>query len=308
MKSLHSGVPSATPYRGGLRTTAALAALYVCWGSTFLANRLALDGIGPYLVNAVRFLCAGIPFYGWLRLRGEPPMPFSGWIWSVPIAFFLFVGGAGLLVVAQQQVTSALAATILALIPLLTVLITALWERLVPRKNEVIGIVVGFAGVVLLRLDGDIQGNLFGVLLVLAAAFTWACGSVLSRRASVLHRPLGSAVQMITGGAIVLVLGLARGERILWPLPLSALVGELFLITMGSIVGFTLYLHLLRTTRPAVATSYAFTNPLVASLLGWAVLGERVSVVNIAAMAVVMIGVALVLAPGWAAEIRAARR
>lgn len=294
--------------RGGLWTALALVTLYFCWGSTFLANRLALDGIGPYLVNAVRFLGAGFPLYGWLRLRGEPPMALTGWLWAVPIALFLFVGGAGLLVIAQQWITSALAATILALIPLWTVLIASIWERARPKGLEMAGIAVGFGGVVLLHLDSSVGGNVLGVAVVLLAGFTWAFGSVLSRRATVLHRPLGSAVQMITGGFIVLVLGLLRGEPILWPLPLTALAGELFLITMGSIVGFSVYLYLLQVTRPAVATSYAFTNPLVASLLGWAVLGEPVSLVNVIAMAVIMVGVALVLSPAWLAEIRQRRK
>ncbi len=307
MSSTPSGSPEAISRRGFL-TALALVTLYLCWGSTFLANSLALEGFGPYLVNAVRFIVAGSLLYIWLRLRGESPMPLAAWLWTLPIALLLFVGGSGLLVVAQQRVSSALAATLLALIPLWTVVIVALSERLMPRRNELAGIAVGFCGVVFLRLDGAFQGNLLGIALVFLAGLTWALGSVLSRRLPILHRPLGSAIQMITGGFVVLAVGLFRGESVVWPLPARALMGEVFLVTAGSLVGFCIYLFLLRSTRPAVATSYAFTNPLVASLLGWLVLGEAVSAVNVVAMAVIMVGVALVLAPGWIAEIRATAR
>lgn len=276
-----------------IRIILSVAVLCVCWGSTFIANRFSLECFPPYMLNAVRFLIAGSLLYGWLRFRGAPPMDLKGWGWSFAVAVFLFIGGAGLLSVGQQWVASGLSATLIATVPLWTVLFAAFLERL-PTKKEWAGLMVGFAGVALLNLNRGLHGELLGVLLVLGAAATWAVGSIMNRRLPFLNGLMGAATQMIAGGVLVLLLALLRGERIVFPLTRGAILGELQLIVMGSIVGFSVFVYLLAHTRPSVATSYAFINPVIAAFLGWWLAGEYVPPVNIAAMVIILAGVGLV--------------
>lgn len=276
-----------------IRIILCVAILCVCWGSTFIANQFCLESFPPYMLNAVRFLIAGSLLYGWLRFRGEPAMGLKDWGWTFAVAVFLFIGGAGLLCVGQQWVASGLSATLIATVPLWTVLFASFLERL-PTRREWAGLTVGFAGVALLNLDRGFHGEILGALLVLGAAATWAVGSMMNRRLSSLKGLRGAATQMIAGGVLVLILALLRGERIIFPLTRGAILGELQLIVMGGLVGFSVFVYLLAHTSPSVATSYAFINPVIAAFLGWWLAGESVSPVNIAAMVVILAGVGLV--------------
>ncbi len=278
-----------------LKTWAALVTLYLCWGSIFLANRLALEGFPPFLANAVRFFVAGVILYAWLRFRGEPPMTAREWGQAFWVGILLFICGSGFTTVGQLTVSSAMTATVVSTVPLWAVLASSLLERTMPGRTELLGMAVGVAGVVFLHLDQGLRGNLTGSLFLLAAAATWGIGSSFNRALPAFHRPLGSAVQMIVGGVQVFAVGMFLGERPVWPLPPAAILGALHLVTLGSIVGFSVYLYLLRTTRASVATSYAFTNPVIASFLGWWLLGEAVTLHHLAAMGVILVGVALVL-------------
>lgn len=276
-----------------IRIVLSVAVLCICWGSTFIANKFCLESFPPYMLNAVRFLIAGSLLYGWLRFRGEPATDLKGWGWSFAVAVFLFIGGAGLLCVGQQWVASGLSATLIATVPLWTVLFAAFVERF-PTGREWAGLAVGFAGVALLNLDRGFHGEILGVLLVLGAAATWAVGSIMNRRLTSLKGLKGAATQMIAGGVLVLILALLRGERIVFPLTPGAILGEFQLIIMGGLVGFSVFVYLLAHTTPSVATSYAFINPVIAAFLGWWLAGETVSLVNILAMIVILAGVALV--------------
>ena len=276
-----------------LKILLSVAILCICWGSSFIAVRFCLDCFPPYTLNAVRFLIAGSLLYGWSRFRGEPPMDARGWVWSFVVAVFLFLGGAGFLCVGQQWIASGLSATLIATVPLWAVLFAAFVERK-PTGREVVGLLVGFAGVALLNLNRGLQGELLGVLTVLGAAATWAVGSIMNRRLPCVKGLRGAATQMIAGGVLVLPVALLRGERILFPLTTTVILGELHLIIMGGVVGFSVFVYLLSHTRPSVATSYAFINPVIAAFLGWWLAGETVSAVNIAAMIVILAGVALV--------------
>lgn len=276
-----------------IRIILSVVVLCICWGSTFIANKFCLESFPPYMLNAVRFLIAGNVLYGWLRFRGEPALKLKDWGWSFVVAVFLFIGGAGLLCVGQQWVASGLSATLIATVPLWTVLFAAFFERL-PTRREWAGLTIGFAGVALLNLDRGFHGEFRGALLVLGAAATWAVGSIMNRRLPSLKGLRGAAAQMIAGGVLVLILALLRGERIIFPITPGAILGELQLIIMGGLVGFTVFVYLLSHTTPSVATSYAFINPAIAAFLGWWLAGETVSAVNIAAMAVILVGVGLV--------------
>lgn len=275
------------------RTWAALFLLYAVWGSVFLANRFALESFPPFLLNAARFLTGGVVLYVILRVRGEPPMGPRAWAASFLVGALLFIGGASLLCVGQQWVASGLAATLIATVPLWTVVFAGIWERM-PTPLEWAGLVTGVAGVGLMNLEKGVSGNPLGAFVILCAAALWGLGSVLNRRLEVLQRPLGSATEMIAGGVLLLALGLATGERIEWPLTAKAGLGIFHLAIFASVLGFSLYRFLLQTTRPAFATSYALVNPVIAMALGILFAGESLSPVAGAATAVILLGVGLV--------------
>ena len=267
--------------------------LYVVWGSVFLANRFSLESFPPFMLNAVRFLSAGIFLYVLLRVKGEEGLDLRGWLESFVVGAMLFIGGAGLLCVGQQWVASGLSATLLATTPLWTVLFAGIWEKM-PTTTEWAGLGIGIAGVALLNLDRGISGNPLGAGIILVASIIWSLGSVLNNRFQGLGKPIASATEMIAGGLLLLILSLLVGERISWPLTARATMGMFHLVVFSSIIGFTLYRFMLRTVRPALATSYTLVNTITATVLGALFAGESVSLVSIAAMAVVLTGVFLV--------------
>jgi len=245
------------------------------------------------MLNAVRFLSAGIFLYVLLRVKGEEGLDLRGWLESFVVGAMLFIGGAGLLCVGQQWVASGLSATLLATTPLWTVLFAGIWEKM-PTTTEWAGLGIGIAGVALLNLDRGISGNPLGAGIILVASIIWSLGSVLNNRFQGLGKPIASATEMIAGGLLLLILSLLVGERISWPLTARATMGMFHLVVFSSIIGFTLYRFMLRTVRPALATSYTLVNPITATVLGALFAGESVSLVSIAAMAVVLTGVFLV--------------
>jgi len=267
--------------------------LYAVWGSVFLANRFSLESFPPFMLNAVRFLSAGIFLYVLLRVKGEEGLDLRGWLESFLVGAMLFIGGAGLLCVGQQWVASGLSATLLATTPLWTVLFAGIWEKM-PTAMEWVGLGIGIAGVALLNLDRGISGNPLGAGIILVASIIWSLGSVLNNRFQGLGKPIASATEMIAGGVLLLILSLAIGERVSWPLTARATMGMFHLVVFSSIIGFTLYRFMLRTVRPALATSYTLVNPITATVLGALFAGESVSLVSIAAMTVVLTGVFLV--------------
>jgi len=275
------------------RVFLAMAALYAVWGSVFLANKFSLESFPPFALNAVRFLSAGIVLYFYLRFRGEERMGLRGWLQSFLVGGLLFIGGAGLLCVGQQWVASGLSATLIATVPLWTVLFAGIWERF-PSPMEWAGLALGLAGVGFLNLEKGISGHPLGALIIIGAAVTWGLGSVINNRFKELGKPIASATEMIAGGILLLVVSLITGERITWPLTPRSILGMFHLVLFASIIGFTIYRFLLRTVRPAIATSYALANPVTATALGTIFAGESISVIALAAMAVILSGVALV--------------
>jgi drug/metabolite transporter (DMT)-like permease len=267
--------------------------LYAVWGSVFLANRFSLESFPPFMLNAVRFLSAGVFLYIFLRLKGDEGLGLRGWLDSFIVGAMLFIGGAGLLCVGQQWVASGLSATLLASTPLWTVLFAGIWEKM-PTPMEWVGLGIGIVGVALLNFDKGISGNAVGAVVILAASVIWSLGSVLNNRFKSLDKPIASATEMIAGGILLLGVSVLTGERISWPLTARASMGMFHLVVFSSIIGFTLYRFMLRTVRPALATSYTLINPITATVLGALFAGECVSLISVAAMAVVLSGVALV--------------
>ncbi|HUS13883.1 MAG TPA: drug/metabolite exporter YedA [Chloroflexia bacterium] len=282
-------VAGATPLRTGL----ALLTLYIIWGSTYFAIKVALEGFPPFLMAGARFLVAGVGMYAFLRLRGIPNPRRAEWRGAAIVGILLLATGNGGVVFAEQWIGSGLAALGVATVPVWAALFAGLWGQW-PSGREWAGIVLGLVGMVLLNLESDLRANPIGAVAVLAAAASWALGSVWSRRLSLPPGAMASSAEMLAGGGVLMLASLLTGEHIAavpGPRPLLAVA---YLVVFGSIVAFSAYGYLLRYTRPAVATSYAYANPLVAVLLGVTFAGEHISLSGILAMVVILAGVGLV--------------
>jgi drug/metabolite transporter (DMT)-like permease len=271
----------------------ALIALYLIWGSTYLAIRFALASYPPFLMAGVRFLCAGAAMFAFLRWRGMAAPTRAQWINAAATGTLLLGFGNGLVCYAEQHVASGLAAVAVAAMPLFAAVFGGLYG-LWPQRMEWLGLGVGFAGVILLNLGGGMAGAPIGAIALIVAAIAWAFGSVWSKHRDMPPAAMNTAAQMLTGGAVLFVGSLALGERFPTAPTMSATLALVYLGVMGSIVAFSAYMYLLHTVRPALATSYAYVNPPVAVLIGALLGGETVHAFDLVAMAVILAGVALI--------------
>ena len=271
---------------------AALLAVYVIWGSTDFAMRIALEGIPPFLMGGIRFVLAGVALYAWMRARGAPSPTWREWRASAPIGFLLLTVGNGSVALAEAQaVSSSLAALVVATMPLWVVVFASLvGER--PARSEVAGLFLGMVGVALLQAGGDLRGHGFGALFLLVAPVSWALGSVWSRRLSLPAGAMSTAVQMILGGMFMLLLSVGVGEHLNGVPSARSILALLYLMIFGSIVAFTAYGFLLRNASPSVATSYAYVNPVVALGIGVALGGEHIARLTGLGAGVILLGVA----------------
>jgi drug/metabolite transporter (DMT)-like permease len=267
----------------------AFAAVYLLWGSTYLAIKYAIVTMPPFLLAGSRFLLAGsiLTLAGRASADYETPT-LAQWRTSLVVGALLLVGGNGMVVLAERSLPSSLAALLVASEPFWVVLLGWWWLRQPrPSGRVVLGLLVGFAGVYLLVGEqltagaGASHAQLGGVVLVLLAALSWAAGSIYGLRSPVPKSPvLASGMQMLAGGSVLLLLGTATGEwRGLHPsqFGLAAWLGWGYLVVFGSLVAFTAYSWLLKHAPPARVATYAYVNPVVAVLLGWAMLGEKLT-------------------------------
>lgn len=273
-----------------LAVVLALASVYLVWGSTYLAIRFGLEGYPPFLMGSLRFIAAGLAFFAFLRWRGHAAPTRAQWRNAAFMGLFMMLLGNGLVNVAEQSVSSGLAAVAVASMPLWAGLFGVLRGQH-PSRGEWLGLAVGFAGVVWLNIHGEMRASATGMVALLLAPVAWAFGSVWSRGRDLPAPFMSTAAQMLCGGAAMGVVGLAMGERITTVPPLSATLAVGYLAAFGSIVGFSAYVWLLHHVRPALATSYAYVNPPIAVLLGALLLDERVGAHAVGAMAVILAGV-----------------
>jgi drug/metabolite transporter (DMT)-like permease len=299
-----------------VRLLFAFAAVYLIWGSTYLAIRWAIDTIPPFLMAGGRYVAAGAMLYAWSRLRGGPKPTRRNWRDAAIVGALMLMGGNGGVVWAEQTVPSGLAALLVALEPLWVVLLD--WVRpggARPRGGEIAGLVLGFGGVVLLVGSGHASGgprvNPIGALALLGATLSWASGSLYSRHADVPSSPLlSTGMNMLAGGAVLLVAGTVTGEWAAFhpaAVTLRSALALAFLVVFGAIVGFTAYLWLLRNANLATVSTYAYVNPVVAVFLGWALAGEAITPRIVAAAAVIVGSVVLITLARTSAFRRAGR-
>ena len=270
-----------------LYIAAALGAVYICWGATYLTIRFAVETMPPFLMAGVRFGVAGLLLYIWAVCSGAPHPAWKEWRGAILAGAFLIIGGNGGVVWASKLVPSGITALMVAAAPLWFVLINWLWyKEAKPTGSVVGGIIVGFSGIVLLVADtGSFGGgepvNMLGAAVLLLASWFWAFGSLFSRKTVMPPSPLmANAAQMLAGGIMFIAIGFAGGEAAQVRLEVISLKSALslgYLIIFGSIVGFSAYVWVLREAEPALVSTYAFVNPVIAVLLGWLLAGESLS-------------------------------
>lgn len=271
----------------------ALFALYVIWGSTYLGIRYALESYPPFLLAGVRFLCAGVALYSFLRLRGMAPPTRLQWRNAAFTGLLLLGFGNGLVCFAEERVSSGIAAVAVASMPLFAALFAGMYGEW-PNRRESVGLTIGFAGVIVLNLGSSLSGSRFGALALLVAAMCWAFGSAWSRRREMPPGPMNTAAQMLCASIALLIFSFASGEHLPAHPTARATLAVVYLAVFGSLIAFSAYLYVLKHARPALATSYAYVNPPVAVLFGMLLAGERVGPYDLAGMAIILLGVLVI--------------
>ena len=270
----------------------ALLVVYLIWGSTYLAIRIALEDYPPFLMGAIRFLIAGGLMFGAAAWRGISLPTGKQWFNCAVTGTLLLGFGNGLVCFAEQTVASGIAAVAIASMPLFAAIASGFYRQW-PSRLESLGLLVGFAGVVVLNFGGNLRGSPLGALALVVAAATWAFGSVWSRRRDMPHPAMSTAAQMLCGSAALGIVALVRHERVV-AMHADATIALAYLTVAGSILGFSAYIYLLHHVRPALATSYAYVNPPVAVLVGVALGGESVRALDILGMVIIITGVAAI--------------
>jgi drug/metabolite transporter (DMT)-like permease len=285
------------------KVLAAFAAVYVIWGSTYLAIRIAIESLPPLLMAGARFLLAGALLYAIMRSRGEPAPTRRHWGSAALIGMLLLMFGNGGVTLAERTVPSGVAALLVAMVPMWMVLLE--WLRpggTRPSGRTILGLVIGFAGMVLLVGPAGFAGgdrvDPVGAAFVMVGALAWAAGSIWSRGASLPKSALlATGMEMACGGAWLLLAGTVTGE---WgsvdpsAFTMRSVLAFLYLVLFGSLVGFTAYIWLLGVSTPARVSTYAYVNPVVAVLLGWAMLGEPLNARILGAAAIIVAAVAVI--------------
>lgn len=277
--------------RGGTSVFIALALVYVVWGSTYLGIHFALEGgFPPLLMAGGRFLLAGGMMYAVLRWRGVAAPTRRQWKDLAVMGLLLMALGNGMVSIAEQWVSSGLAAVAIASTPLWMGLFSAMRGQH-PSRLEWVGLGIGFVGVLWLNAGSTLSANPKGLIALLIAPIAWAYGSIWSRGRDLPPAFMTAAGQMICGGLMMLAAGFALGEHFDGMPSTKGILAVVYLMIFGSIIGFTAYVWLLHNVRPALAGSYAYVNPVIAVALGAWLAAERFSAHDLGAMAVILCGV-----------------
>ncbi len=290
---------AARPHRW--QTLLAFAIIYLVWGSTFLAIRIGVREVPPFLLAAMRFVAAGLAIYGWMRLRGTPSPTRREWSGVALLALLIFVGDYGLVFWAEKRVPSGITAVMMASIPAFT----ALSEIFILRTQQLsarlaLALLVGIGGVAVLVSPGLGEGAIdsSGALALIAGAVCWSVASVLMRKVPLPQsKVMNSGAQMLAGGVMLaltsLLLGEYRGFHFA-AISSAAWLALVYLIVAGSIIAFTAYVWLISHESPTKVGTYAYVNPVVAVLLGYFLGGEALGARTIAGTALVLVSVVVI--------------
>ena len=282
----------------------AFAAVYLVWGSTYLAIRFGVETIPPFIMAGTRFIIAGLLLYAWARFRGAEAPTNIHWRSAAIIGTLLLFFGNGGVTWSEQRVPSGLAALLVATVPMWIVLFDWLWHGAQrPRAGVIAGLIVGFCGMLLLvgpdQFLGHNRIDLAGVGVLTLASISWAIGSLYSRKASLPSSPLlATSMEMLVGGTVLWIVAGATGEfQSFEPSTVSmrSWLSVGYLSLFGSIIGFTAYVWLLREVHASRVATYAYVNPIIAILLGWSIAGEVFTLQMLVAAAVVISAVVLII-------------
>ncbi|MFS2220897.1 drug/metabolite exporter YedA [Pantoea sp. B65] len=273
---------------------ASLFTLYIIWGSTYYVIRLGVESWPPMMMAGLRFLIAGIILFLFLRLRGHQLPGRRALLNAAVVGILLLSVGNGLVTIAEHQnVPSGLAAVMVATVPLFALCFSQLFG-IATRWIEWLGIAVGLSGIILLNSGGHLSGNPLGALMILLAAVSWAFGSVWGSRIELPKGPMAAAIEMLAAGVVLLLVSTISGEKLQAAPGIQGILALGFLIIFGSIIAINAYMYLIRNVSPAVATSYAYVNPVVAVLLGTSFGNETLSTREWLALAIIIFAVVLV--------------
>lgn len=302
----HSSVPTShdQPPSQAL-VIAAFAAIYLLWGSTYVSIVIAIQTIPPFTMSGVRFIIAGALLYLWCRWRGQatPALKSLGHI-SFSGVLMLFCG-TGAVVWVEQYIPSSLTAIIVATVPLWFILLDRYqWKYHLSSTRIIIGLLIGFAGVILLfadsstfRLDGE-RMKVISFFVLLAGTIFWAIGSLYSKYKPVQGSPvIKAAIQMMAAGIVSILVAFLSGEhhRIVWDaISIKSILAVIYLIVAGSLLGYMSYIWLLSIRPPSLVGTYAYVNPVVALFLGWLIAGERINTQQVIALVIILCGVVMV--------------
>src|ERR1700694_1549194 len=301
------GPPAPLPHTPVGTTTLVLmafAAVYVVWGSTYLAIRIGIESVPPLILAGLRHITVRVSLYQILRWKTGIRPPAATWRAAVVTgALLLFIGNGGVSW-AEQTVPSGITALLVATVSLWLVIVD--WLRpggVKPAPRVAMGLLMGFAGLALLvgpgHLGGSERVDPRGAAVLVAASLAWACGSLYSKHGGMPSSPmLGVAMQSFAGGAILLIAGLFAGEfhgLHLGAISLRSWLALAYLIVFGSGIGFSAYIYILHKSTAARVATYAFVNPVVALFLGWLIVGETITLRTVLAAAVILTAVILVI-------------
>lgn len=267
---------------------------YFIWGSTYLAIRFGIESFPPFLMAGMRFTVAGVILYIVMRYLGAQNPSRQQWLGAGAVGILLPAMGNGTVCYVQQTVSSSVAALAIATAPIWMAIFSSLWGHKI-TKQEWLGIVIGFAGIVLLNLGGSLHGDISSALLLIFAAASWSFGSVWSKHLSMPQGLMGAACQMLVGGVALMIASSYAGE--LWPQTISvkSWAALVFQVVLGSLVAYSAYQWLLKNVRTLVASSNTFVNPVVAFIVGIAFANEHIAHNEYIALAVILAGVILIL-------------
>lgn len=295
--------PAAMAARNKTRVLMAFAAVYILWGSTYLFIKYAIDTIPPFMLGAGRFFIAGALLYALARWRGASPATARDWRLAGITGVLMLGMGNGAVVWSERLVPSGVVALIVSTVPIWIVLLDWLRPRGVrPRTPVFIGLGLGLVGVIILIGPGAIAGeghvNPVGALALFVGSLGWALGSIITRGGKRSAAPLVfSSLQMTAAAVAMTVTSMVVGEPSQFSISdvtMRSFVSWIYLIIFGSIIGYTAYIYLLGAVSAAKAATYAYVNPVIAVLLGWAFANEPISLQTIVAAAVILASVALI--------------
>lgn len=281
-------------FRQVLPLIGALFSLYIIWGSTYFAIAIGVQSWPPLMMAGVRFFSAGVVLMLWLMLTGHKLPPRRQLLNAALLGVLLLAVGNGAVTVAEHQhVPSGIAAVMVATVPLFALCFSRLFG-IATRKIEWLGIAIGLGGIILLNSGGSLSGNPWAALLILIGSMSWAFGSVYGSRIELPSGMMAGAIEMLTAGIVLLGASQVAGEKMTTLPTLSGFLAVGYLAVFGSIIAINAYMYLIRNVTPAIATSYAYVNPVVAVLLGTTFAGEMLSGMEWMALGIIIFAVVLV--------------